>query len=100
MIVDYSNVFLGFVTIVQEPRFANALDDYSKIYPRMSDVHDGVDWLLGRDPNQGAMLSGEYRVMKTTPIGETPSFWVLYRYVQEEAKVYLVSVKVADSDSE
>lgn len=79
--------------IVQEASFSEKLDKFSVLYPRMDEVHRGIDWLLTRVPLQGNITSGEYRIIKTTPLGEIPSFWVLYKYNKEDNQVFLVSLE-------
>ena len=84
--------------IIQELSFSRKLDEYSKVFDRMGDVHTGIDWLLCQNPIQGTEILTKYRIMKTTPIANTPSFWVLYSYSQEENTVRLLSIQVVDSE--
>jgi hypothetical protein len=78
--------------IVQEASFSAELDQYSGNHQRMSDVHASIDWRLARDPLKATKLDGECYIFKTTPVGETPSFWVLYKYDASEHRVYLLSI--------
>ncbi|MBZ0221049.1 MAG: hypothetical protein K8I01_11535 [Candidatus Methylomirabilis sp.] len=83
--------------IVQESSFTEQFDSISTKYKRLEDVHAGLDWALARDPKQGTVVDGKIRVFKTTAVGETPGFWVLYKYDEEAHKVHYLALKPIQS---
>jgi hypothetical protein len=88
------SIFLGF-TIIEEPSFQNKIDTLKDKYPRIyNDVHETLTWALGKNPDIGEPVIGEldHRIVKTTAVGETPSFGVLFRVDKSEGRVYLVSL--------
>jgi len=74
--------------VVEEPNFTEEFDSLRSVYSRMDDVHAALTFGLGSDPRAGAFVQGfphpTIRLLKTTPIGDTPSFLVLYRYTAEQ----------------
>ncbi len=87
-------------TIVQEKSFEKLFDSFLKKYKRLADVHAGLDWALARDPKQGTIIDGEIRVFKTTPVGEAPGFWVLYKYDEKNHKVHYLSIQAIEQSEE
>jgi hypothetical protein len=89
-----------YVTLVQEEYFRTKLDELIRRHCRMNEVHTAIDWVLGRDPTVGTPCdeSGKHFVFKTSEIGATPSFWVLYRYEEHEGKAYLLSIAPVDRE--
>jgi hypothetical protein len=81
--------------VIEEPRFAQDLDAFRKIYSNMDDVHQSITWTLSRDPRIGDSLevASDFRLFTTTAIGKTPAFWVLYTFDDEQ--VYLHSLQEA-----
>jgi hypothetical protein len=90
----------AYVTIMEEHSFTAKIAELSKTYDRIYDVHETIGWALGKQPTIGTACDEDpkHYVLKTTPIGKTPSFWVLYRYEKEEGKVYLVSITPVDQE--
>jgi hypothetical protein len=74
--------------VVEDSNFSEEFDSYREIYLEMDDVHAALTWTLGSDPRIGAVIQGfphlTIRLFKTTPIGTTPAFLVLYRYTAEQ----------------
>ncbi len=62
--------------------FTESVDNLRKIYPRIDEIFQAVTWTLARHPFAGTRLPNdpEYYVFETTPIGTTPSFWILYHF--------------------
>ncbi len=85
--------------IIQEHTFSEKYDELRGEHPRLDDVHAGIDWLLARQPRQGTSVNEDHRVYKTSRYHITPAFYVLYRYVESEHTVYLLSLKAVE-DSE
>ena len=88
------SIFLGY-TIIEEQSFQTAIDSLKGKYPRLyNDVVDTLTWTLGKNPEIGAIPINEpdHRIFITTPVGETPSFSVLYRVDKPGGKVYLLSI--------
>lgn len=82
--------------ITQELSFSAKFDTYREKHKRLDDVHASIDFLLARDPKQGTIVTDDFRVVKTTPICETPSFWVLYRYEEENGNIFLLSIEAIE----
>jgi hypothetical protein len=80
--------------VVEEPNFSEEFDLLRNIYPEMDDVHAALTFGLSSDPRAGAFVQGfphpTIRLFKTTPIGTTPAFLVLYRYTV--AQVILLAI--------
>jgi len=90
-----------YVDIRQHKNFSRQLDELHRRYNRMNEVHDALDWLLGRNPEAGEIINSEpyHRVYKTNPRGATPSFWVFYRYNPEERpQVELLSIRPVEAE--
>jgi hypothetical protein len=89
-----------YVTLVQEEHYTTKLDELACKHQRMNDVQTSIDWTLGKNPRLGTPCdeSGKHFVFKTSGIGATPSFWVLYRYEEQEGKAYLLSIEPADKE--
>jgi hypothetical protein len=73
--------------VVEEPNFTEEFDLLRNDYSRMDAVHAALTFGLSSDPRAGAFVQGfphpTIRIFKTTPIGDTPSFLVLYRYTAD-----------------
>ena len=87
---------------IEEDEFQKNIDFYEKIYDRIFDVKANISWVLGRNPVSGIAVHGDekHRIYQTIPIGNTPSFWVLYRYIKGEECVYLISIEPVDRKNE
>jgi len=83
-----------YAQLIQEIIFSEKIDFLYKKYSRIFDVHAAIDFTLGKNPLQGTSCTAEpeHYVYQTTEIGNTPSFWVLYRYDQAERTIYLISI--------
>jgi hypothetical protein len=83
--------------VVEEPSFLDEFDLLRNSYPNMDDVHADITWTLGSDPRVGVAVQGfphpTIRLFKITPIGNTPSFRVLYRFSHD--KVSLIGIEQA-----
>ena len=87
-----------YAQLIQETYFSRKIDELHNNHRRMSDVHAAFDFSLGKKPDLGTVCIGDpkHYTYKTTGIGETPSFWVLYRYDETEKKIYLLSIAPAE----
>lgn len=81
--------------IVEEPRYSEDLDHLRSLYSELDDVQEIISWTLSRDARIGQPLpyAPDFRVITTSPIGSTPSFWVLYTF--DTNHVYLHSLAIA-----
>ena len=74
--------------VVEEPNFAEEFDLLRNVYSQMDAVHAALTHTLGFDPRAGAVMQGfphpTIRLFKTTPIDNTPSFLVLYRFTTDQ----------------
>lgn len=74
--------------IVEEPNFTEEFDLLRNVYSEMEAVHAALTHTLGFDPRAGTVMQGfphpTVRLFKTTPIGDTPAFLVLYRYTTDQ----------------
>jgi hypothetical protein len=82
--------------VVEEPRFAQDMDGYRRLYANMDYVYLDIAWRLSRDPRIGDSLdkAPDFRLYTTTAVGNMPAFWVLYTFDAE--RVYLHSIQRAD----
>lgn len=87
-----------YAQIIQEHTFSEAIDQLHNSYTRMSDVHAAIDFALGKQPLLGTSCYEEpdHYVFKTTGIGNTPSFWVLYRYDENTNTIYVLSISPSE----
>lgn len=89
--------------VVEELSFTRTLMDLSGKYPRIEDVKRAVDWSVAKDPQGFDRIPGlrDWYVLRTTPIGDTPSFRVLFRYSEEEEDtVYLAAIAEVPQEAE
>lgn len=82
-------------TSVEEHNFQKKIDQLRKKYKRMEDVHRGITWALAKNPYCGTpiKINGPFMVLKTTTIGNTPSFWVLYKIDIAKEEIHLISIE-------
>ncbi len=75
-------------SVIEDPNFSDEFDLLRNVYPEMDAIHAHITWILANDPRIGALIEGypgpTLRLYKTTPIGEIPSFSVLYRFTADE----------------
>jgi len=82
--------------VIEEPNFLEQFDSLRDEHPEidMDAVHADITWTLASNPRIGelieVMLDPTYRVYKTKPIDDLPSFRVLYRYTDKH--VILLSI--------
>lgn len=81
--------------VVEDPRYTEDFDSLHNVYAHMDDVHLSITWALARDPRIGSPLPGfpDFRVYRTTSIGATPQFQVLYTFGPET--VTLLGIEIA-----
>jgi hypothetical protein len=74
--------------VVEDPNFADEFDLLRNVYPHMESVHAAITWTLSSDPRIGTLIENfphpTIRLFKTTPIGATPGFLVLYRFTADQ----------------
>ncbi len=89
-------------TIIDGEIFTNELYRLANQYPRMFDIHEAITWELGRNPLAGEPVQpgSKYRTLRTTRIGPTPVFTVLYLFddANDSGTVYLYSIRLSDND--
>jgi len=97
-----SPISCNYALLIEEKSFTDKIAELHKDYIRIYDVHTAIGWALGENPKAGFVCDDEplHRIFKTTPIGNTPSFWVLYRFDSQQQKVFLLSIYPADSNNE
>ncbi len=78
--------------VIQEKSFSQELDIYSANHQRMPDIHAAIDWRLAHDPLKATKVADDHYVFKTTSVGNSPSFWVLYSYDEVAHRVHLLSI--------
>ncbi len=82
--------------VQEDPYFTEEFDSLRKTYAEMEAVHADLTWTLGSNPRIGTLIEGfldpTVRLYKTTPIGDTPGFRVLYRYTDD--RVILLAIDV------
>ena len=78
--------------VVEDLNFTDEFDFLRSVYSHMDEVHAALTFGLSSDPRAGAFVQGfphpTIRVLKTTPIGDTPSFLVLYRYTVDQVILF------------
>jgi hypothetical protein len=83
--------------VIEEPNFTDEFDLLRNVFSRMDDVHEALTFGLSSDPRIGAFVQGfphpTIRILRTTPIGDTPAFLVLYRFTADQ--VLLIGIDEA-----
>ena len=73
--------------VVEDLLFTDEFDLLRNVYPEMDAVHASMTFALASDPRVGTPIEGfpvpTIRLFKTTPIGGTPRFRVLYRFTSD-----------------
>jgi hypothetical protein len=79
--------------VVEEPRYAQDLDNYRRLFPEIDDLQIIIVWTLSRKPTSGEALAvaPDFRVFTTEPIANMPAFHILYSF--DENFVYLHSLQ-------
>lgn len=80
-------------TVVLEGTAQQELDRAIRAWPRANEAHDGLEWLLARDPHRGWVhTSGgkTYRlyVQDPDPIAATPRITALYSFDDRQVTIY------------
>lgn len=87
---------LPYNQIIENPDFQKACDEYRTLYVLMNDVYDDIGWTLGKDATEGRRIEESYYwIFETDQQGNTPGFWVLYKYLPQKHHIYLLSIKAA-----
>jgi len=86
--------------VIEEHAFTAQYDKLLHAYPRLADVKIALDWTLARNPTIGQPIVGNYYILKTSPIGLTPSFRVLYQIVANPGDIALVAIAAEEIDPE
>ena len=89
-------------TCIEERSFSDKLDELRKIHHRLDDVWRGVQWYIIRNPLAGRQLpeTPHFRVYQSYPIGDTPSFWFLYEFHDDEEVILFHSLTPVDCELE
>lgn len=89
-------------TVVEENHYMLELYALADSFTRVLTVHDAVVWEISRRPDAGEPIQpgSSYRVYRTTAMGNTPSFTVLYLFdpVNDPNHVYLHGIRPNISD--
>jgi len=87
--------------IIDEKSFAEKLTGLKPIHERILEIHEAITWRLGKN-QEGTAIPGfpDYRVYKTVPIGDIPSFWVLFKVDNPGEKVHLISLEPVEEKEE
>lgn len=69
-------------TVVEENHYLIELHHVAEEYERVFEINEGIKWELSRRPDAGEPIStgSAYRVYRSTSIGATPSFTVIYLF--------------------
>ena len=89
--------------IVEESFYKDKIKELESIFPDIYEVWEAISWLLGRNPYEGDLLpiDNKHYLLTTHSIDEhKPIFRVLYRYEEDEGKVYLLSLSMIQSEAE
>ena len=89
-----------FRTVIESNEYTREVFELADSFARVHQVHDAVTWELARRPEAGEpiMPDSAYRLYKTSAIGNTPSFTVLYLYdaAGNPNEVLLMSIRAND----
>jgi hypothetical protein len=87
--------------VIEDPNFSAEFDLFRNIYAQMDTLHAGLTFTLGSNPRIGTPIEGyphpNIRLFITTPVEDTPSFQVLYRYTWNQ--VILLAIDLFDTPS-
>lgn len=87
-----------FYETIEEVTFTNIVKSLKQKYPRIEEVVDDLNWACQKDPHLGTVIDQdtttglEARVIHTTGIGKTPSFWVLIEIDNQKETVTFISL--------
>ena len=88
--------------VVEEESFRKRFDELREDYDRMEHVHEAMTFQVARAPYSGEQVlpdDDRHRVIKTYSVGDTPSFFVLYRIDRPAEQVVLLSLIAEDSET-
>lgn len=75
-------------SVIEDPSFTDEFDLLRNSYPEIDAVHVAITWTLANDPRIGTLIEGfphpTIRLFKTMPLGNIPSFLVLYRFTSDQ----------------
>ena len=78
--------------VALDPRYAQDLDAFRRLYPSIDDVQAALEWELANKPTVGEPLdfAPDFRRYTTKASTEIPAFHILYSF--DEHKVSLHSI--------
>ena len=79
-------------TIIEDPSFTSDADHFRIVYSEFDDVLASLSFLLALTPWVGTPLAvaPDFRTFRTRQSGQTPPFWVLYRYDDQSVTLYSI----------
>lgn len=91
----------GYYEIIDEEYFGKKLTELKTTHERIYEIHDAITWRLGKN-QEGTAIPGfpDHRVYKTVPIGNIPSFWVVFKVDNPESRVHLISLQPIEEKEE
>lgn len=97
--MDDAHLYFEVIEETFSREIVDALRDY---FPRIDEVWLDLTWQLSRNPRIGMQLYDEpgHRICITEQLGETPSFWVIYRPDFENHRIHLVSIQPIRTEDE
>ena len=92
----------GLRTIRPESAVSETIDAECKVYPRLSEAWDALEWELSRSAEtMGQQNRGDESlrlyVQADDPIANVPSIWVVYRV---DVEVEILAVKIVPPEPE
>lgn len=85
-------------TVVLEPAAEASSDEAKRQFRRFEDAWEGVEWLLARSPDRGAMYLGADKetrhYVQSSGATDVPFIWVVYTFDDDE--VVVLDLKVVE----
>jgi hypothetical protein len=82
--------------VIEEPNFSEEFDVLRSTYAHLDAIFADLTWTLSTDPYAGVNVQGylhpNIRLFLTTPIHNTPSFQILYRYTDDQVVLLAISL--------
>jgi hypothetical protein len=81
-------------SINRTEEFVQKCHELSKVYGRLTDLINSVDWALARKPHTFNKISGDYYLLKTSMLSnpEFPKLIIVYRILEADNKVVLLDI--------
>lgn len=79
--------------ILSQP-YLDSLSKYEHEFPKLKEIHQGIVWVLARDPFYGTELPEmhDHRVFRTYPASSHTEFNVIFKYDETKHEVILLSI--------